>query len=626
MRLKKFFAHSPDLLVPLAIGAVAVVLSYTSTLEPLRIVIGLLFVFVASGYPITRILPRESGPVERLLVASVVSLLLTYPATVLTVLVEGHVASAIFGRHLTTSLTILFLLTCAMAILVNKRKPLPLRIRRFPALLLLPLTMYALLVFVNLNRADVFADEYDLGYQAYNLVDGIKAGRRAYTVSYSGHPPLAMDIKHFSMNIHEPDGLDLLEDWQFRVSEGLVGLFTLLAAYLLARELFSENVALITAALLAVNNYMVWMGRIFHREMYLTLFMTAGVYFYAKAKIRRQSAYWTLAGFALGASLLVKETALIMMVIPAYDILVSAKHRKSAARVTLVAMAIFLPVIMYNIAAYLFTGYADVFFSHLFGESRPMATPLYASPIRNLHSMFSYLLDLYSPLVFEVFAVGVMLQAVYQRLNRTLVIWLVAGFVFFTLTSVRAYYFLFLTIPLAIIASAALSNFSKLTRTLVLTATLGVSLVYSINTNIYRGYTVADRAGTIDESVVVKRTPFQHYSIAARSWSEEVGYKRLQSALDQTVRSGDCVIVSESLNPLAVRRYLGLNDEIKKYYLGQEYPSRYPSCPSDLSRVRGKVYMVSEDRNQPGSLIIIVSDHLGNDRFFLFELAKGNFA
>ena len=137
---------------------------------------------------------------------------------------------------------------------------------------------------------------------------------------------------------------------------------------------------------------------------------------------------------------------------------------------------------------------------------------------------------------------------------------------------------------------------------------------------------MADRAGTIDESVVVKRTPFQHYSIAARSWSEEVGYKRLQSALDQTVRSGDCVIVSESLNPLAVRRYLGLNDEIKKYYLGQEYPSRYPSCPSDLSRVRGKVYMVSEDRNQPGSLIIIVSDHLGNDRFFLFELAKGNFA
>src|SRR3989338_269249 len=97
MRLKKFFAHSPDLLVPLAIGAVAVVLSYTSTLEPLRI---------------------------------------------------------------------LFLLTCAMAILVNKRKPLPLRIRRFPALLLLPLIMYALLVFVNLNRADVFADEYDFGYQA----------------------------------------------------------------------------------------------------------------------------------------------------------------------------------------------------------------------------------------------------------------------------------------------------------------------------------------------------------------------------------------------------------------------------------------------------------------------------
>lgn len=620
MKLTKFFTRSPDIAVTLLTGLIALATAQVPQLAFIRVLFGFLFSFLASGYPLTRLLPQDSSIPERLIVSALGSLLLLYPAAVLTVLYEGQSPQAIFGGHLTHSLTSLFLLSFLLAIFIPKRRINLKQAGKFPKLLLIPLVVFAFLTFTNLNRADVFGDEYDLGYQAYDLVDGIRAGRKALTISFSGHPPLAMDIKHFSMNILEPNGLDLLEDWQFRVSEGLVGLLTLIAAYLLAKELFSEKVAIITAALLAVNNYMVWMGRIFHREMYLTFFMTAGVYLYLKVNKRQESVYPILAGLAFGAGTLVKETGLFMLAIPATDILFSPKDRNTALRVSLTTLTVFLPVIAYNLVAFVFTGYADVFFSNLFGVSRPGATTIHSTPILNLYSILSYLLDIYSPLMFEILVLGVILSVVYQRLSRSLMVWLVVGLMFFTLTSVRAYYFLFLTIPLAISASAVLSDFAKNIRTFILVAVLGYSLFYSVSTNLYRGYSISDRVGTIDESMVVKRTPFQHYSIAARSWSEEVGYKRLQSALDQTVRSGDCVIVSESINPLAVRRYLGLNDELREFYLGQEYLSRYPSCPDNLNRVQGRVFMVSEDRDQPGSLIMTVSDHLGNPSFYIYLL------
>ena len=623
MKFIRRFKHSPDIVIALLTGLIALATAKLPQLALLRVLFGFLFVFLGSGYSLTRLLPQGASIPQRIIVAAMGSLLLLYPAAVFTVLYEGQSPQAIFGIHLTHSLFALLILSSLLTAFVLTRHVNKIKPDAFPVVLVLPLALYGLVTFWNLNRADVFGDEYDLGYQAYNLVDGIRAGRQALTISFSGHPSLAMDIKHFSMNILEPNGLDRLQDWQFRVSEGMVAILTIIVAYVLGAEIFSNRVGLITALLLSVNNYMIWMGRIYHREMYLTFFMTAAVFFYLIAKRRKERIYWLLSGLAFGGSLLVKETGLLLCIIPISDLIFSAQNRKKALWICLIALVMFLPVIAFNIAAFFKTGYADVFFSNLLGDLRPGATPIHTTPILNLYSILSYLLDIYSPLIFEVFVVGLSLSVMAKRMNGTLLLWLGASIVFFAVTSIRAYYFLFFTVPLVMTASDILNSVPKTMRNVIFALIVGYSLFYAVNTNLARGFSAADSIGRVDGSLIVKRTLAQQYSSSVRSWSEEVGYKRLQQVLDKTIRPGDCLLVSFEMEPLAVRRYLGINDQVKEHYLGKNYPSRYPNCPGDPNRVEGTVYMVSENQYQPGSLFMTVTDHLGNDRFYLFRKSVG---
>ena len=628
MKLIKFFRQSPDITLALAIGALALFLSFFPQLTIARWVFGFTFVFLGSGYPITRILPRSASIIERTVASAAASLLLTYPASVLTVLIEGQSGEAIFGYHLTTSLSSLLLISFLVTVWVTRQKTDKPRLRKFPKLLLIPLVIYTALTLSNLNRADVFADEYDLGYQAYDLVDGIKAGRKAWIVSFSGHPPLAMNIKHFSMNILEPAGLEHLEDWQFRTSEALVGLLTILVVFALAKELYSEKTALIAALILSVNNYMVWMGRIFHREMYMTFFMTVAVYFVFRFMKSNDKRHLTVAGIGLGASLLTKETAVILVAAFLIWGLLSKKYSRALPRILLIAFLMFLPVILFNSTAFIITGYADVFFSNLFGFQRPGATPLELQPIRNATSELSMLWDVYSPLVglafFASFLVSMLRKKTYQE--RLLLIWTAISLLFFSLTAIRAYYFLFLTIPFVVFVSREASKLPRGIRVVSVSILLLYSSLYSYNTNLSRNYSRADDIGRIDGPILLRHPLNTHFSIAARSWVEEVGYKRLQSSLDKKIKENDCLIVSESMNPLAIRRYLGLKDAVKEHYLGQNYLSRYPRCPRDTRQVLGEIYLISNKRSESGELEATVTDHLGNERFYLFRLEKGSYA
>ena len=159
-----------------------------------------------------------------------------------------------------------------------------------------------------------------------------------------------------------------------------------------------------------------------------------------------------------------------------------------------------------------------------------------------------------------------------------------------------------------------------------MTILLGYSLFYSTNTNIARGYSRVESIGGIDGSIIVSHPITQHYSLAARSWVEEVGYKRLQAFLDMKMSGRNCLIVSEAMNPLAIRRYLGFKDAVKEHYLGPNYLSRYPRCPRNTRQVLGEIYLISNKRSESGELEAIVTDHLGNERFYLYVLSKGDYA
>jgi len=625
MKWKTFLHQSPDLLLALSIGAFALWFSHFDNFSSLRIIFGFIFVFLASGYAATRFLPINASIPERIITASLVSLLLTYPAAVITVAAEGQSPQAIFGRHITNSLSALFLCSLVLIIWTKARKTKMPRLGQFPKMLLVPLMIYTLLTFVSLNRADVFGDEYDLGYQSYNLVDGIVAGRKAYLISMSQHPPLAIDIKHFTMNILQPQGLDALSDWQFRVSEGVVGLLVVIVVYALTREIYSEKTATVAAMLASANNYLVWMGRTLHREMYLTFFMSASIFFFFRFSKTKQQIYMWLTGIAIGAGLLTKEAGLIMVsvffVIAIFGYLV----RSEAIRMLAVAFVIFFPVILFNLVAYLRYGYADVFFSNLLGSPHPLSTPRESSILLNITSIPSYLIDIYSPLLSLAF-VGCLIRSLFRKKKKeeqALLIWVVIAMLFFSFSAVRAYYFLFLTVPLVLFLAREIENVPKVFMLLGVLLLVVYSSFYSYNTNINRSFSRIADIGGIDGAMIIKHSLNIHFSLAARSWVEEVGYKRLQKRLDETVQRGDCLITSASMDSLAIRRYLGQRDLVKEHYLGPNYPSRYPKCPTETDFIVGSVYFISNKREGFGQLNEIITDHLGNERFYIYVLEKG---
>lgn len=626
MKWKTPLLQSLDLLTALAVGAFALWFSQFNDLWLPRVVFGFVFVFLASGYSASRLLPENASLLERIITSTLLSLLLTYPAAVLTVIVEGQSPRAIFGRHLSNSIASLFIFSILLSAWIARKKTLRPRFTKFPKLLLIPLAIYALLSFVSLNRADVFGDEYDLGYQAYNLVDGILAGRKAFTLSFSGHPPLVMDIKHFSMNILQPIGLDKLSDWQFRVSEALLGLLTIISVYALLKELYSEKAAFFGAILLSVNNYLVWMGRIFHREMYLTFFMAVSLYFISKGIKTGKRVYHLLAGISIGASLLSKESAAVLLLALGIWAL-WVKPRIGVLQTIITALLVFVPVIVYNVAAYQTTGYADVFFSNIFGFQRPGATPVESEPLRNFFSLLSLLWDIYSPLISLAFLVSLAFFLVKKNTmeEKLFLLWIAISLAFFSFTAIRSYYFLFMTIPLIVFLTKFLERLPSRPGAALTAILLIYSTLYSYNTNINRGYSRAEDIGSIDGPMILYHPVSTHFSLAARSWVEEVGYKNLQATLDGKIAIGDCLIVSDTMNSLAVRRYIGHADKIKEHYLGPDYPARYPKCPRDVGLIQGSVYFLSNKREGFGNLETVISDHLGNEQFFLYKLQKGTY-
>ncbi len=590
-------------------------LSYTNYLVWLRIVFGHLFVFLFAGWPTSKHLFPKQQLLDRILSSSLISLLLTYPSTVIVAVLEGQTGQAIFSKHLPTSISVLFLLSQICFFVFKKFwKPTPIKLKKVPIGmgLIISLLIYSTLVSYNLNRADFVRDEYDMAHQAYNLVDGILAGRKAYLISYGIHPPLTSAIKHFSLNLLQPNGLDYLQDWHPRFSEGIIGILVIIASYTFAFRI-SQNrkIASITALLLATNPYMVFMGRIYHRDLVLTLFMLLTLYYLSYKKLHSKNSL-LLTAASLGASLLTKETSILL--IPIF--VLSGRKITWILKTLLLSLVFFIPVLLFNLMAYLSTGYMDLFFSAIFGIDRPLVTTVASTGFGfNLRALFTYLWDLYSPPLMVLFCLSLILS--FKNLNSTKIRLLIAfislSVIFFAKTALRGYYFIFITPPLTILLSYQLKT---LTHRRLLTPVLVILTLYlcfySYNSVIASRPTNSASILTYDEQVIIPHPLTQNYSSVARDWTLNYGYKNLIATLDQLISQDSCVEVDPLMNDLAVRRYFWVNDKLKQHYL-TNYQSRFPKCHNQTQH-----YFVS-DQMYSFNLLKTIEGEYPLIKFYIYQ-------
>jgi len=580
-------SHKLVLFLGLVLGFLSLATSVTTVPDPLRWLVGLTFIYLLSGYPLgLLLLPRAGSFPERILISSGLSLMLTYPAGFLNVLREGQSAEAIFGYHLTGSIFFLLVFYIASVALLCWRKREAFKekiVLEFGPnwIVIIPLALSVFFNFYQLDRADLNGDEYDLGYQAYNLVDGVFAGRKAYTLSFSAHPPLSTYIQHYTMNVLDPSGLESLSDWMFRAGPALVGALTVIVIYTLVLEIVKNRFfALLAGVFLATNNYQLFLSRIYHREAFLTFFVVLLIYILIRYIGAKDKRFLLLAGLFSGASLLVKMAAIIPLTTTVIYLLNRFK-RKSFVPVSYyltVALLVFSPVLIYNLGAYLLTGHTDIFFSRIFGTpTHPGASKAVSDMLLNGRNIVLLLVDQYGLVLALVFGLSVISS--FQRMYFLFLLFLLTTVIFFILNVVKVYYLSFLTPILIIFLTVCCKSFLEKNRIIglfVVSLILLYSLSYSSKTFLDRSFVVSEKYTEIFPNPANNLS--RHYSLTTRGFLEDRGWKRLQQELSLVYLPADCLDVDSNNHPLHLRRYLGVADRIKEYYLGKDYPRSYRLC------------------------------------------------
>lgn len=232
----------------------------------------------------------------------------------------------------------------------------------------------------GLSRGDLLNDEATYAFRAVGFLDYFRwslqetplvwfdPGIPSWTkFSFHDHPPLVFLIQHFFILLFGENVV------AFRLPSALFGAVSVLLLYFITRHLFSREAALIASALFAVNINHVFISRVGMQESYVIFFMLASIFFFLKA-LERDS-YFFHTGIAVGLALLAKYTAAVLFPIFGLYLLLARPRlflNKKLWFGLLIALAIFSPVIIYNLELYRATGYLDFQFSTIFGP-RPEA-------------------------------------------------------------------------------------------------------------------------------------------------------------------------------------------------------------------------------------------------------------
>lgn len=516
-RYPKLVKNNPDILFIILLSLFLTSLSFlTQSYEKgallyLRWVLGLIFIYILSGYPFTVALyPKEELSFsERLMLSSGISMLLTYPAGIMNEIYEGKIN--VFIPHLTGDMAALSGLVFLSSILAlharnkentffnfNFKNYTILFIKnKIEALLAANLLLFFLLSLLNIEKAGIYNDEWNLIKQSYNLVDGNLAARNAYTISFVDHSPLGNFIGHFAMQLINPLGIHMVNDvWVFRISSVIVGTLSILFVYIMAKNMFNSRVGLIASVLVAVSGYHVVMTSIFFpRDAYQMPFMILAIYFFYRS-INGSQKDLLVSGLFLGAAMLVKFPAVLLV-----PVLYSINLRKTGKlldknliKIFLVGFIVFSPVLFYNLGAYLTTGYTDVPFSKLIGNPISPNGPNileyagYPFSFQNLINSIKILYEQFSAVLFALFFISSAYAIFNIKKKRNMdelnifVIWAAGTILFFWIAGSGIFYLHPITAPLAILSGYFIIKiYNKHSFKLPLFAALLIIFLYSVH-------------------------------------------------------------------------------------------------------------------------------------------------
>ena len=195
--------------------------------------------------------------------------------------------------------------------------------------IILILLLAAVLLFVNLGKPDMEGDQAHYAFRSVGYADYLNSDQQTTPLqwfseipwwsklSFHDHPPLVFLLQHFFMRIFGPSA------FAARLPSALAGFFTIFLIYLIGPSLYSKRVGLLSAFILTVSNYLIWISRTALLEGVMIFFIALSIYFFIKAWSNTK--YLFLWGIALGLALISKYVAFCL--IPVYLLFILFKKR-----------------------------------------------------------------------------------------------------------------------------------------------------------------------------------------------------------------------------------------------------------------------------------------------------------
>lgn len=570
----------------LLFGALTCATAYFSDNEILRALLGLPYLFLLWPYALSLCLySKPLSIVERFLLGAGLGILMQYPLGILLTLIEGKSGEAIYSSHL-PEISLLLLSTNIIFVLIARNKFKEKDTFEKPDYLKSAILLIGLFIlFLNLNRADLNTDEADIGYVAYDLVDGMLAGRNAYFISTTAHTPLALISNHFGMQLINDSGFHLISDWVLRASNAFLAFLSLLGFSVLLKKT-PKNFQYMALLLTLSSAAFLFAGRVLLREVFVMFFLILGLIFLQRFFQSKSRSDLILCAIFSSGILLTKSVLFFLPILLLTGILLASKkmdRTKNFFVFSFVNLALFAPVIVFNVAAYLKTGYMDILFSKVFGIYNPFGytgdRAYDESFVSNLVLIVKNFADQYSFMALVLLSLGVLIS-IFKLLRKKLsiedsflLLILVVSTLFFAFTGLRSYYLIFLSpffIYFVLKGIFLLQyNFLQIGVFTLLSINL---LIVSFNTHISNAYTIDSKWQDSGRSgmEVPPLELFRAYSYTIRPWVENYAWKELKEYKDEYFTEDTVVLLDPALNPLLIRKYLNVGQEIKAFYLGEK--------------------------------------------------------
>jgi len=367
------------------------------------------------------------------------------------------------------------------------------------------LLLAAVLLFVNLGKPDMEGDQAHYAFRSIGYMDYLASDKQTTPLQWSDeipwwskfsfhdHPPLVFLLQYFSIKTFG------VSAFAARLPSALAGFLTIFLIYLIGQTLYSKQVGLLSAFILTISNYLIWISRTALLEAVMIFFITLSIYFFIKAWSNTK--YLFFWGMALGLAFISKYIAFYL--IPIYFLFILFKKRswlkeKNFWLSLVLIILICSPVIVYNLMMFSTRGHFDMQFAALFGQGNTDWPLIQRALNFNFKGLlinnFNALKSVYSPisLLLFIFALSFF---VWQRNNQHkffLIISVIFVLIGVTILGSGDRYLSVISIYLALIAGFFLNallklfNHQRVFKFLLplLFLFLSVDLLYTVNNNI----------------------------------------------------------------------------------------------------------------------------------------------